>query len=109
MTVWIYVDTTRQVDDRDHLKVFADEDAAEKWLRITSRNVLRSSIQFRATAPKIALWEPHRHTFVFPRSLARHQVLCLPRTIHRKSPCRPQRREFCFAMRRISTGMPTHH
>jgi hypothetical protein len=31
MTFWIYVDTTRQVGDRDHLKVFADEDAAEKW------------------------------------------------------------------------------
>jgi hypothetical protein len=25
MTVWIYVDTTKQVGDRDHLKVFAND------------------------------------------------------------------------------------
>ena len=31
MTVWIYVDTSKQVGDRDHLKVFATGDAAEKW------------------------------------------------------------------------------
>jgi hypothetical protein len=29
MTVWIYVDTSKQVGDKDHLKVFANEDAAE--------------------------------------------------------------------------------
>ncbi len=32
MTVWVYVDTRKQVGDREHLKVFASEDAAEKWL-----------------------------------------------------------------------------
>jgi hypothetical protein len=32
-TVWIYVDTNRQVGDRDHLKVFASEEAAERWFR----------------------------------------------------------------------------
>ena len=31
MTVWIYVDTAKQVGDRDHLKVFANEGAAETW------------------------------------------------------------------------------
>ena len=31
MTVWIYVDTSKQVGDKDHLKVFASEAAAEKW------------------------------------------------------------------------------
>lgn len=31
MTVWIYVDTSKDVGDRDHLKVFADEDAADRW------------------------------------------------------------------------------
>ena len=30
-TVWIYVDTSKDVGDRDHLKVFADEAAAEAW------------------------------------------------------------------------------
>ena len=31
MTVWIYVDTSKQVGDKDHLKVFATTDAAETW------------------------------------------------------------------------------
>ena len=33
MTVWIYVDTSKQVGDNDHLKVFANQDAAEKWIK----------------------------------------------------------------------------
>jgi hypothetical protein len=31
MTVLIYVDTSKQVGDRDHLKVSANADAAEAW------------------------------------------------------------------------------
>jgi hypothetical protein len=31
MTVWIYVDTSKQVGDPEHLKVFASQDAAEAW------------------------------------------------------------------------------
>jgi hypothetical protein len=31
MTVLIYVDTSKQVGDADHLKVFANIDAAETW------------------------------------------------------------------------------
>ncbi|MFG3593226.1 hypothetical protein [Bradyrhizobium sp. RDI18] len=30
-TVWIYVDTKKQVGDRDHLKVFANSDLADEW------------------------------------------------------------------------------
>jgi len=30
-TVWIYVDTNKEVGDRDHLKVFANPDAAGEW------------------------------------------------------------------------------
>jgi hypothetical protein len=30
-TVFIYVDTTKDVGDVDHLKVFASENAAEEW------------------------------------------------------------------------------
>jgi hypothetical protein len=30
---WIHVDTSKEVGDRDHLKVFANEDAAETWLQ----------------------------------------------------------------------------
>jgi hypothetical protein len=29
MTVWMYVDTNKQVGDKDHLRVFANSDAAE--------------------------------------------------------------------------------
>ena len=33
MTVWIYVDISKDVGDVDHLKVFASKDAAETWLQ----------------------------------------------------------------------------
>jgi hypothetical protein len=32
MTVWIYVDTSKEVGDADHLKVFANLHAVETWL-----------------------------------------------------------------------------
>lgn len=32
-TVWIYVDTNKQVGDVDHLKVFATSDAADEWFK----------------------------------------------------------------------------
>jgi hypothetical protein len=32
ITVWIYVDTSKQVGDLDHLKVFVDEATADTWL-----------------------------------------------------------------------------
>jgi hypothetical protein len=31
MTVWIYINTAKEVGDVDHLKVFASEEAAERW------------------------------------------------------------------------------
>jgi hypothetical protein len=30
-TVWVYVDTSKQVGDVEHIKVFTTTDAAEKW------------------------------------------------------------------------------
>ena len=32
MTVWIYIDTSKQVGDADHVKAFATRDAAQAWL-----------------------------------------------------------------------------
>ena len=32
-SVWIYVDTSKPVGDRDHIKPFADQDAAEAWFK----------------------------------------------------------------------------
>ena len=31
MTVWVYVDTRKQVGDINHLQVFASPEAADKW------------------------------------------------------------------------------
>jgi hypothetical protein len=31
MTVLIYVDTSKQIGDAEHIKVFANADAAEAW------------------------------------------------------------------------------
>jgi hypothetical protein len=32
-TVWIYIDTSKDVGDQDYLKVFASPEAAEEWFR----------------------------------------------------------------------------
>ena len=32
-TVWIYVDTSKEVGDVDHLKVFANPGAADEWFK----------------------------------------------------------------------------
>ena len=34
MKVWIYVDTSKQVGDREHLRVFANPDTALAWLQL---------------------------------------------------------------------------
>ena len=31
-TVWVYVDTSKEVGGVDHLKVFAGEEVAEAWI-----------------------------------------------------------------------------
>ena len=31
MTVFVYVNTSKQVGDAEHIKVFATQDAAENW------------------------------------------------------------------------------
>ena len=31
MTVFVYVNTSKQIGDVDHIKVFANADAAETW------------------------------------------------------------------------------
>ena len=32
-TVWIYVDTNKEVGDVDHLRVFANPDLADEWFK----------------------------------------------------------------------------
>src|SRR6266852_948083 len=56
MTVLIYVNTSKQVGDADHLKVFANVDAAETWFeengaeRPRKPGVLRSRLFCKLTA-----------------------------------------------------------
>jgi hypothetical protein len=33
MTVFVYVNTSKQVGDKEHIKVFANIDAAENWFK----------------------------------------------------------------------------
>jgi hypothetical protein len=56
MTVLIYVDISKQVGDKDHLKVFANADVAETWFEETTRKALRSSMRFWS--------DPHRRIAV---------------------------------------------
>jgi hypothetical protein len=44
MTVWIYVENAKQVGDRDHLKDFSSQDAAQDGSRKTILKVLPSSM-----------------------------------------------------------------
>jgi hypothetical protein len=46
MTVFVYVNTSKQVDDADHIKVFANVDAAESGSRKTIPRALRSNMRF---------------------------------------------------------------
>ena len=32
-SIWVYVDTSKQIGDLDHLQLFASEAAAEAWFR----------------------------------------------------------------------------
>ena len=39
MTVSVYVNMSKQIGDKDHVKVFANVDAAEKWCENDSEGV----------------------------------------------------------------------
>ena len=45
MTVFVYVNTSKQVGDVEHLKVFTTTDAAETWFAGTTRKMSPSSIR----------------------------------------------------------------
>ena len=54
MTVWIYINTSKQVGDPDHVKVFANEEAAQAWFDendpegVAFEYVVRSSLHLLA-------------------------------------------------------------
>jgi len=45
MTVLVYVNTSEQVGDAEHVKAFATTDAAETWSRRTIRKALRLNMR----------------------------------------------------------------
>ena len=50
MSVWIYVDTSKQVGDPDHLnKVFASQDAAEAWFADNDPEVVAFEYEVRSS------------------------------------------------------------
>ena len=63
MTVFVYVNTSKQVGDADHVKVFANVDAAEKWFEENDPEASRSSMSFlneRHRPPRHHVHDAHR-------------------------------------------------
>jgi len=46
MTVFVYVNTSKQIGDKDHVKLFANVDAAEKWFEENDPEGVRSSTRY---------------------------------------------------------------
>ena len=49
MTVWIYVDTSKQVGDREHLKVFASLEAALAWFELNDSEGVAFEYEVRSS------------------------------------------------------------
>jgi len=52
MTVLIYVGTSKQVGDPDHIKIFASTDAAETWFEENDSEGVASSMWFWNRRPR---------------------------------------------------------
>jgi hypothetical protein len=82
MTVWIYVDTARDVGDADHLKVFASEATADAWFstvafvdviisshaKVSAINAIHAQVRGRRSPPTRESWGlparwPRHHVF----------------------------------------------
>ncbi|WFU45588.1 hypothetical protein QA640_47195 (plasmid) [Bradyrhizobium sp. CB82] len=46
MTVFVYVNTSKPVGDKEHIKVFANQDAAEKWFEENDPRGWRLNMRF---------------------------------------------------------------
>lgn len=53
MKVWIYVDTSKKVGDRDHLKVFANQEAALAWFELNDREGVAFEYEVRGASKTI--------------------------------------------------------
>jgi hypothetical protein len=54
--VFIYVDTSKEVGDPDHLKVFANADAADTWLEDNDPEGLAFECEVIGTLPAKRVW-----------------------------------------------------
>lgn len=56
MKVWVYVDTSKKVGDRDHLKVFASQEAALAWFELNDPEGVAFEYEVRSsgTTPREA-------------------------------------------------------
>jgi hypothetical protein len=54
MTVWIYVNTSKQVGDPEHVKIFATTDAAEKWFEENDPEGVAFEYEFWKRPPQLA-------------------------------------------------------
>jgi hypothetical protein len=57
MTVFVYVNTSKQVGEPDHIKVFANVDAAETWFEENDPEGWRSNMKFWSESDR----PPHLH------------------------------------------------
>jgi hypothetical protein len=77
VTVWIYVDTSKDVGNPEHLKVFATADAAESWFKANAPKALRSSMTFWSNRHRrIAVCDDDDHDRCLLDS-ARRSLICL--------------------------------
>lgn len=56
MKVWVYVDTSKKVGGRDHLKVFASQEAALAWFELNDPEGVAFEYEVRSsgTTPREA-------------------------------------------------------
>jgi len=59
MTVFIYVDNRKQVGDKDHFKVFANQDAAERWFQENDPEGVAFEYEVMGPKPKDAFEKIH--------------------------------------------------
>jgi len=57
-TVWIYVDTSKEVGDKNHLNVFANEDAVETWFQENDPEGVAFEYEVKVMRPKPSPKDP---------------------------------------------------
>lgn len=61
VTVWIYVDTSKQVGDRNHLKVFDSQAAAQAWLDVHDPEGVAFKYEVNSMMPAREAYDRFQH------------------------------------------------